>query len=93
MLKDIIPARFRKAVYAAYALAAVVIGALVIAGVNTGKAPDVLAYLGIAVGAVAAQNTGLSDNKGEDGAVDTSLLVVLILLGVVLLLFGVRFNG
>lgn len=57
MLKDIIPPRYRRAVYAAYTLAATVIGALNVAGVSTGKAVEVIAYLGIAVGAVAAGNT------------------------------------
>lgn len=57
LLADIIPARFRRYVYAAYAVAGAVAGALVVAGVDVGKAPDVLAYLGIALGATAASNT------------------------------------
>ena len=56
-LQDIIPAKARKYVYAVYALAGVVIGALAIAGVDVGKAPDVLAYVGIALGLTAASNT------------------------------------
>lgn len=57
ILTDIIPARFRKYVYAAFALAGLVTGALAIAGVDVGKTPDVLAYLGVALGLTAASNT------------------------------------
>lgn len=56
MLQDIIPASWRRFVYALYTVAATIVGALNVGGVNTGKAVDVLAYLGIAVGAVAAGN-------------------------------------
>ena len=56
-LTDIIPAKARKYVYAVFALAGIVIGALAIAGVDVGKAPDVLAYVGIALGLTAASNT------------------------------------
>ena len=72
MLKDIIPEQYRKTVYGLYAVAVVVAGALAVAGVDIGKAPDVLAYLGGALGVVAAANTGapLIKPKGEDGAVD-----------------------
>lgn len=91
MLTDIIPAKYRKIVYGLYAVAVVVAGALAVAGVDTGKAPDVLAYLGGALGVVAAANTAPSPPKGEDGSVDTiTLLLFATLLGVVLLLFGVR---
>lgn len=58
MLKDILPAKYRRAAYGLYAVAATVVGALTVAGVNSGKAAEVLGYLGIAVGAVAASNTG-----------------------------------
>lgn len=93
MLKDIIPARFRRYVYAAYAVAAVVLGALQVASVNTGKAADVLAYLGIAVGAVAASNTNPPQTRNDDGAADTGLLLwVCCLIGIVLLLFGIHFR-
>jgi hypothetical protein len=53
----LIPAKYRKYAYAAYALAVVVAGALAIAGVDTGKATDVLAYVGAALGLTAASNT------------------------------------
>lgn len=56
ILTDIIPARFRKYLYAAFALAGSVVGALAVAGVDVGKAPDVIAYLGIAFGLTAASN-------------------------------------
>lgn len=56
-LTDIVPAHVRKYLYAAYALAGVIVGALAVAGVDVGKAPDVIAYLGIALGLAAAANT------------------------------------
>ena len=59
-LTNIIPAQYRKYVYAAYALAGLVVGALAIAGVNVGAAPEVLAYVGAALGLVAASNTPAS---------------------------------
>lgn len=63
LLTDIIPARFRKYVYAAFTVAGLIVGALAIGGVDVGKAPDVLAYLGAALGLVAASNTPVeSDN-------------------------------
>lgn len=55
-LTDIIPARYRRYVYAVYALAGLVVGALAVAGVDVGSAPDVLAYLGIGLGVTAASN-------------------------------------
>lgn len=57
MLTDIIPPSARRYVYAAYAIAATTVGALNVADVGTGKAVEVIAYLGVAVGAVAAANT------------------------------------
>ncbi len=57
VLTDIVPARFRKYLYALYALAGLVTGALAVAGVDVGKTPDVLAYVGIALGLTAASNT------------------------------------
>lgn len=66
LLTDIIPATGRKYVYALYALAGVIVGALAIAGVDVGKAPDVIAYLGIALGLTAASNTAAtSSSEGE----------------------------
>jgi hypothetical protein len=56
-LVDIIPAGGRKYVYALYALAGIVVGALSVAGVDVGTAPEVLAFIGTALGLVAASNT------------------------------------
>lgn len=53
---DIVPASARKYVYAVYALAGVVTGAFSVAGADVHKVPDVLAYLGVALGIVAASN-------------------------------------
>ena len=55
-LTGVLPTKVRKYLYAAYALAGVVLGALQLAEVNTGKTPEVLAYIGIALGATAASN-------------------------------------
>lgn len=56
-LTNVVPARFRKYIYAAYSLAGVVVGVLAVADVNTGKAVEIIAYLGIAFGLTAASNT------------------------------------
>lgn len=56
-LTDVIPAKVRKYIYALFALAGIVVGALAVAGQDVGKAPDVLAYLSIALGLTAASNT------------------------------------
>lgn len=64
-LTDIVPAPVRKYLYALYALAGLVVGALAVAGVDVGKTPDVLAYIGAALGAVAASNTPPPDEAGE----------------------------
>lgn len=83
MLTDIIPTKYRHLVYALYAVAATTVGALNIADVATGKAVDVIAYLGIAVGAVAAANTQPPKTRNEDGLSDFGL-VVAVVLGVLL---------
>lgn len=51
-----IPAKARKVLYAALTLAGVACGAVNIAGVDTGKTVDVLAYLGTAFGLIAVSN-------------------------------------
>ena len=56
-LTNVIPAEYRKYIYAAFTLVGIVVGALNIAGVNTGAAVEVIAYLGVALGATAAANT------------------------------------
>lgn len=63
ILTDIIPASARKYLYALYTLAIVVTGALAVAGVDVHKAPDVLAYVGGALGLVAASN--VPDNSDD----------------------------
>lgn len=55
-LNDLLTPQIRKYLYAAYVLAGIVVGALAVAGVDVGKAPDVLAYLAIPFGALAASN-------------------------------------
>ena len=56
-LTEIVPARYRKYLYAAYALAGIIVGVLAVAGVDVRTAPEVLAYLGVALGITAASNT------------------------------------
>jgi hypothetical protein len=55
-LEDILTPQVRKYLYAIYALAGLVLGALTIADVNTGKTSDILAYIGVALGLTAASN-------------------------------------
>ena len=55
-LTGLLPTKVRKYLYAAYALAGIILGALQVAEVNTGKAPEVLAYIGAALGGLAASN-------------------------------------
>lgn len=55
-LTGLLPAKARKYLYAIYTAAAIVLGALQVAEVNTGKLPEVLAYLGGALGLLAASN-------------------------------------
>lgn len=88
-LTDVLPAVWRKRMYLLFALAGVVVGALTVAGVEVGKAPDVLAYLGVALGLTAASNTtsGEEDADAGHGDVSTLVLVALVVL-IVLLLVG-----
>lgn len=81
MLKDILPAKYRQIVYRLYAAAAVIAGALAVAGVDTGKTPDVLAYLGGALGFVAAANVAPAKPRGEDGAVEPGSLALGLFVG------------
>jgi hypothetical protein len=55
-LVDVIPPKARRYLYAAYALAALIIGAMNAGGMTIGRADDVLAYLAIPFGALAASN-------------------------------------
>lgn len=70
MLTDIIPARYRRAVYALFSVAVVIVGALNAGGIDTGKATDVLTYLGGALGIMAAANTAPPRTRNDDGAID-----------------------
>lgn len=55
-LVDVLTPQIRKYLYAALFLAGVVLGALKIAGVDTGATADVLAFVGAALGLTAASN-------------------------------------
>jgi hypothetical protein len=97
MLTDIIPAAWRKPIYAVYAVVGVVLGAWQIA---QSPAPGwlitaltVYGFVGGALGVTAASNVHVAKRR-EDGAADVGLiLLVLTLIGVVLLLFRVHFGG
>lgn len=90
-LVDIIPAAARRYLYALFALACLVVGALQVGGVDVATAPEVLAYIGIGIGATAASNTQARTN--ERGSVDAGgAIAIVTLIGVVLLLFGIRFH-
>ena len=56
-LTNIVSPKYRKYIYAAFALVGIVVGALNIAGVDTGAAVEVIAYLSVALGVTAASNT------------------------------------
>lgn len=60
-----IPPRVRKRIYQAFAVAGVVVQALNIGGVDLGTIPDVVSFLGIAVGATAAKNVTIEDESGS----------------------------
>lgn len=69
-LTDLLTPQIRKYLYAAYVLAGIVVGALAVAGVDVGKAPDVLAYLSIPFGALAASNVSPDLPDLYEGDVD-----------------------
>ena len=88
----------RRYVYAALFLAGVVVACLELADVRTGAAVEIIAYLGTALGAVAASNTPSPDasdyvpqHRGEEGhgsvlyvlAVVVLCLVLLVLVGLI----------
>lgn len=71
----LIPASVRKYVYAAYAVAVVIIGGLDVAHVGLGHTHDVLAYIGGVLGVTAASNvtpdvTSLAPAVGDIPPVD-----------------------
>ena len=98
-LTDIIPAAGRRYVYALYALGTLVLSCLALvdvatlAGVELVKWVGVWGLIGTAVGATAASNVpGTAPARDEAGNADvTVVLIVAALVGVVLLLFGIRF--
>lgn len=63
LLTDIVPAHVRKYLYALFALAGIIVGALNIADIDTGKAAEVIAYIGIALGITAASNVPASEPR------------------------------
>lgn len=60
-LTDVLTPTIRKYLYAALFLAGVVLGALKILGHDVGDYPEVLAYIGAALGLTAASNVTPSD--------------------------------
>jgi hypothetical protein len=90
-LTELLPAIWRRRLYVLYALAALVVGALTIGGIDVGKVPDVLGYLGGALGLVAASNTTppVEVNLGDKGHGSLDLLIVATFVGVLLLLLNV----
>lgn len=56
-----IPPRVRKRIYQGFSVAGVVVQALNIGGIDLGTIPDVVAFLGIAIGLTAATNVTLPD--------------------------------
>lgn len=96
-LTNILTPKLRGYLYAAYALAGIILGALTIADVHTGKTADVLAYIGVALGATAASNASPTPVAGKHqaeqaGAVDvvTILLIAVLVVVLLILLGGVR---
>lgn len=55
-LTDVLPAKVRKYVYAAYALAVAAVGICAVLNVDLGNVPQILTAVGGALGAVAASN-------------------------------------
>lgn len=99
-LTDVLPALWRKRLYALYALAGVGIGAVQVAYASLpGEQPTALtvtlavyAYLGIGLGLTAASNVEPSPPADQGQADVGLLLLVLTFIGVVLLLFGIQLD-
>lgn len=75
MFTDVIPAKYRKSVYRAYALGAVVLGVWQILGIYPDlreTATAVWAYLAAAFGLVAAGNTAVAAGKHAEGGTDSA---------------------
>lgn len=62
-ITDLIPPKGRKWLNGAYASAALVVGALAVAGVDVHKAPDVLVYVGGALALSSASNVRTRTGK------------------------------
>lgn len=81
-IKDILtalPPGARFAIYALFALAVFVNGGLAVADVNTGKAADVLTYIGGALGLLAAGNVELPKRvRDQAGAIAVAGLELLV---------------
>lgn len=86
-LTDIIPAAYRKYLYALYGLACLIAGAMQIGGANVGATTEVLAYVGIGIGATAASNTAVEkpDERGVVAGV-SGLIAVLLAVALVLVI-------
>lgn len=95
-LTGLLSPKVRRYVYAALFLAGVVVACLELADVPTGAAVEIIAYLGTALGAVAASNTPSPEasdyeprHRGEEGASDVvTILAVVVLVLVILALVG-----
>jgi hypothetical protein len=62
-LTDLLPARVRRVLYIVWALAGLGLGVCQILGIETGKAADVLTYLGTGLGLLAASNAPSADGR------------------------------
>lgn len=62
-LEDVLTPTIRKYLYAALFVAGLVLGALKLLGHDVGSYPDVLAYIGAALGLTAASNVSPSDDQ------------------------------
>lgn len=60
---SLLPDAVRNALYVSYFLAVVCVGALDVGGVDVGKAPEVLAYLGGALALTAKSNLHRKDSE------------------------------
>lgn len=90
----LIPERVRQGAYLALFATGVVVGALNVADVNTGKATDVIAYLGTALGLVAAGNVtrNAADDEGFVSRAAVYTLGAIALTLCILALLGIRFD-
>jgi hypothetical protein len=71
LLNDIPPV-WRKRFYTAFAVAGLLVGGLAVAGVDVHTAPEVLTYLGVALGITAASNVSPDAPTADPAAPDAS---------------------